>query len=227
MRIGLAGQVALVVARDGPIADAVRTALAANGASVSMGDPTGGEPRAVVAEVLAALERLDVLIFISPALGGEAARDPEVSSATAAEMARSVDAADEYAFAASAALAATGGRIVVIGSVLGLLPARRDPLGGLADGALFQAARGLAMRLGPDGVRINALALGAISSGAAGHSLAAGEVGLLSHTAPQRPGTLQEVAEAMLFLVDPENSCMTGHILPVDGGLTAGFARDF
>jgi len=97
----------------------------------------------------------------------------------------------------------------------------------LADGALFQAARGLAMRLGPAGVRINALALGAISDGGAGDTLAAGEVGFLSHTAPQRPGTLQEVAEAMLFLVDPDNSCMTGHILPVDGGLIAGFARDF
>jgi NAD(P)-dependent dehydrogenase (short-subunit alcohol dehydrogenase family) len=82
------------------------------------------------------------------------------------------------------------------------------------------------MRLGPREVRINALALGAISGGA-GDPFAAGEVELLSHTAPRRPGTLQEVADAMLFLVDPENSCMTGHILPVDGGLIAGFARDF
>lgn len=226
MDITLTGQAALLVARDGHVAEAVRDALSANGASVSARDPSADEPRAVVAGVLEAFGRLDILIFISPTLGGETTDDLLASEAVATDGG-SVVAIDGYARAASDALAHTGGRIVVIGSVLGLLPARRHSLGGVADAALFHLVRAQAMRLGPSGVRINALALGPISSGSAGDTLPNGRLGLLSHTAPHRLGTLHEVAEAMLFLVDPENSCMTGHILPVDGGLIAGFARDF
>jgi 3-oxoacyl-[acyl-carrier protein] reductase len=42
-----------------------------------------------------------------------------------------------------------------------------------------------------------------------------------------RPGTPDEIAVAVLFLADPENSYMNGHILTVDGGWTAGYTRDF
>ena len=39
------------------------------------------------------------------------------------------------------------------------------------------------------------------------------------------PATVDEIAVAALFLADPENSYMNGHILTVDGGWTAGYAR--
>ena len=35
-----------------------------------------------------------------------------------------------------------------------------------------------------------------------------------------------EIADAALFLLDPENSYTTGHVLVVDGGWTAGYARE-
>ena len=38
---------------------------------------------------------------------------------------------------------------------------------------------------------------------------------------------LGEIADAALFLLDPENSYTTGHVLVVDGGWTAGYARNF
>ena len=50
---------------------------------------------------------------------------------------------------------------------------------------------------------------------------------MLDHVPLGRPGTADEIAVAALFLADPENSYMNGHILDVDGGWTAGYARDF
>jgi NAD(P)-dependent dehydrogenase (short-subunit alcohol dehydrogenase family) len=34
-----------------------------------------------------------------------------------------------------------------------------------------------------------------------------------------------DCAEALLFLASPRTCCTTGHILPVDGGLTEAFLR--
>ncbi|CAN5314953.1 hypothetical protein BH10PLA2_BH10PLA2_13290 [soil metagenome] len=50
---------------------------------------------------------------------------------------------------------------------------------------------------------------------------------MLDHVPLGRPGTVDEIAVAALFLADPENSYMNGHILTVDGGLTAGYTREF
>ncbi len=50
---------------------------------------------------------------------------------------------------------------------------------------------------------------------------------MLDHVPLGRPATTDEIAVAALFLADPENSYMNGHILTVDGGWTAGYTRDF
>jgi NAD(P)-dependent dehydrogenase (short-subunit alcohol dehydrogenase family) len=50
---------------------------------------------------------------------------------------------------------------------------------------------------------------------------------MLDHVPLARPGTTDEIAVAALFLADPENSYMNGHVLVVDGGWTAGYLRDF
>jgi NAD(P)-dependent dehydrogenase (short-subunit alcohol dehydrogenase family) len=50
---------------------------------------------------------------------------------------------------------------------------------------------------------------------------------MLDHVALGRPATTDEFAVAALFLADPENTYMTGHMLTVDGGWTAGYTRDF
>ena len=223
MEIDLTGQAALLLARDGPFVGPLQAALAANGASVLVSDPAVGEPQSVVAEMLKTAGRLDVLVLVSPTLGEKGADDASASAAAAL-----AGILNSYAHAASAALAEAGGRIVVIGSVLGLLPSRRNPFGGIADAVLFQLVRESALRLGVNKVRINGLALGAIGSGEAkGTPLMAGDEGFLSHTALKRPGAVTDVTNAMLFLADPENTYMTGHILTVDGGWTAGFVRDF
>ena len=50
---------------------------------------------------------------------------------------------------------------------------------------------------------------------------------LIDHIPLGRPGTPSEIAHAALFLACPENTYLTGHILVVDGGWTAGYHREF
>jgi NAD(P)-dependent dehydrogenase (short-subunit alcohol dehydrogenase family) len=42
-----------------------------------------------------------------------------------------------------------------------------------------------------------------------------------------RVGEPSEIAAIAVFLASNESSYITGHILAIDGGWTAGFARDF
>ena len=44
---------------------------------------------------------------------------------------------------------------------------------------------------------------------------------VLSHIPAGRPGTVEEVAQAVLFFAAPETGYITGQILSVDGGWTA------
>jgi NAD(P)-dependent dehydrogenase (short-subunit alcohol dehydrogenase family) len=118
-------------------------------------------------------------------------------------------------------MAAAGwGRIVLLVGVSGVVAARGEMAASVDAAAVLQAMRVLAMQLGPRGVLVNAVAVAPL----AGEPLAART---LSHTPLGRPPTVDEVAGAVLFLTDPDNSYTAGHVLTVDGGWTAGFARDF
>jgi NAD(P)-dependent dehydrogenase (short-subunit alcohol dehydrogenase family) len=44
-------------------------------------------------------------------------------------------------------------------------------------------------------------------------------------TLTQQPIDPQDCAVAILFLAGPQSRCTTGHLIPVDGGLTEAFLR--
>ena len=127
-----------------------------------------------------------------------------------------------------------GGRIINIASIAGLVPLRLQCAFVAAKAGVVNLTKAMALELGPHGVLVNGIAPGStLTEGT--RKLFYGDNGLfkesvqrmLDHVPLGRPGTVDEIAVAALFLADPENSYMNGHILTVDGGWTAGYARDF
>jgi len=190
MRVDLAGRVAHVGGPAGPVGAAVGRALTANGAAV-VGPPDDVVP-----------QRLDILVLDARA---------DLAPEQAMRLAR----------AAARRMRGGGwGRIVLIVSVLGLVPARGVSAASIAAAGLVQAARTLAMELAFDGVLVNAVAAGPL----AGDPFAAR---IRAHVPLARAVTADDLARAVLFLTDPDNAYTTGHVLAVDGGWSAGYTRDF
>jgi len=89
-------------------------------------------------------------------------------------------------------------------------------------------SRACAIEWGPDGVRVNVVAPGAMS-GTEGVRRIAGDVQHLAIQNPlRRSGSTTEVAEAVLYLASDAASYVTGAVLVVDGGgwLTASGVPD-
>ena len=126
------------------------------------------------------------------------------------------------------------GRIINIASIVGLVPLRLQCAFVAAKAGVVNLTRAMALELGPHGILVNGIAPGStLTEGT--KQLFYGEGGkfrdnvqrMLDHVPLGRPATTDEIAVAALFLADPENSYMNGHILTVDGGWTAGYTRDF
>lgn len=91
---------------------------------------------------------------------------------------------------------------------------------GVAKAALEASVRYLATDLGPQNVRVNAVSAGPIKTLAA--SGIAGFTRMLQHVRERAPlgrtVNAAEIAEAVLFLLGPASSGITGEVLHVDGG---------
>lgn len=131
-------------------------------------------------------------------------------------------------------VAQKSGRIVNIASVLGLVPMRLQSSYVAAKAGVVNLTRAMALELAPHGVLVNAVAPGSTQTPGwenwirdAGSEAQDLHARLLSHIPLGRPGTPEEMANAVLFLAAPDNTYITGHVLAVDGGWTAGYSRDF
>jgi NAD(P)-dependent dehydrogenase (short-subunit alcohol dehydrogenase family) len=132
--------------------------------------------------------------------------------------------AHRVARASIPALAASGaGSIVFITSISGVRSAPRHAPYGAAKAGLIHLGRSLAVELGPQGIRVNSIAPGAIETPRA---LSAPPESLrrIRESIPlQRMGIPAEIASAAVFLLSPAASYISGQDLVVDGGACANY----
>jgi NAD(P)-dependent dehydrogenase (short-subunit alcohol dehydrogenase family) len=111
-------------------------------------------------------------------------------------------------------------RTILVLSAAALVPVRGAAQFSAQQASLAVLVRTLAMEFAPSAV-VNALAVGAITGGSQGAHC------FTSHSPLRRGASLAEISAALLFLTDPDNTYTTGHVMAVDGGWSAGYARDF
>jgi 3-oxoacyl-[acyl-carrier protein] reductase len=220
-----------------PAATAAAAARSAGAKGMRMDVTRPNEIEAVIGQVVAEFGRLDILV-------NNAGVNTLTHRVTIDQFPReewdrllSVDLTGLYdvsRFAARIMRNQGSGRIINIASIVGLVPLRLQCAFVAAKAGVVNLTRAMALELGPHGILVNGIAPGStLTEGtkqlfyAEGGKFRDNVQRMLDHVPLGRPATTDEIAVAALFLADPENSYMNGHILTVDGGWTAGYTRDF
>ena len=114
------------------------------------------------------------------------------------------------------------GRIVNLSSQHGLIAAPGDLAYGTSKAAIDYLTRQVAADYAAQGIVCNAVAPGKIQTGAGGRAVDPAVLDRATRRTPwPRLGRSEDVAQAVLFLADPETTFVTGTTLMVDGGWMA------
>jgi 3-oxoacyl-[acyl-carrier protein] reductase len=242
MLIDFTGRTALVTGAAQGIGRAIAQLLRASGAKVHLADIApvewdGGKDfvahqadlgdRSAVHRLIDAAGPVDILVNAAGGVRGQVGGPIEAvdEAAWRAIFAANVDSAFWLAQAASVPMRKAGyGRIVTISSGAGLRPS----LTGIqaytaAKHALVGLTKQLSQDLGPFGITCNSVAPGFVRSNPATERQwqsysPAKQAQIVENTHTRRPGTAQDIANAVLFLASEQAAWITGQILSVDGG---------
>ena len=111
------------------------------------------------------------------------------------------------------------GRIINISSVVGLMGNPGQANYAAAKAGIIGFSKSLARELGSRNITVNAVAPGYIQTAMTGKLTEEQRKALLANVAVPRLGTVEDVAEAVVFLAGPGGSYISGEVLNVSGGL--------
>ena len=124
-------------------------------------------------------------------------------------------------------IASDRGAIVNVSSISGVIGLPAQGAYCATKGAIAQITRQLAIEHASDGVRVNAIAPGAVDTAFVDEALkgapdpAAVRADIAASHPLGRMASAEEIARIMVFLASPQSSFMTGAVVMADGGFTA------
>ena len=111
------------------------------------------------------------------------------------------------------------GCIICTSSILGLRGGSCETAYSATKGAVISFVKGLAKELGPSGIRVNAVAPGAVDTDMLPCSSAEDKAAMAEASALCRIGRPEDIARVTAFLASGAASFITGQVLGADGGM--------
>ncbi len=113
-----------------------------------------------------------------------------------------------------------GGSIINIASIAGLRPGAGEVTYAMTKAGVINLTKGFAKELGPDGIRVNAIAPGVVETYFAATLIADEEkkAAVIRRTPLGRYGQPGDIAGAAVYLASDASSYATGSVIVLDGG---------
>ncbi|MBN1664934.1 MAG: glucose 1-dehydrogenase [Deltaproteobacteria bacterium] len=116
-----------------------------------------------------------------------------------------------------------GGSIINISSIAGIKPSIHEVAYSMTKAGIINLTKGFAKELGPDGIRVNAIAPGLIETGFSAALVDTEEkrASFLNRYPVRRLGQPNDVAAAAIYLASDAASFTSGSVMIIDGGAMA------